>query len=144
MASIAVGLAASIISFLIMKGFQETVKNKIYSFSGHLVITKFSMNNSSEELPMNYQVDLYNNQKDFDFIDHIQEYAHKIGVAKTEDVIAGVVIKGVSKSFDAKAFQENMVAGRFLHFPDSGYANEVVLSKTIARTLKTGVGDEIV
>ncbi|MFZ6013917.1 MAG: ABC transporter permease [Bacteroidota bacterium] len=142
--SIAIGLAASIVSFLIMKGFQETVKNKIYNFSGHLMITKFTMNNSPEEQPMNYQIDLYNRQKQFPFIHHVQEYAHKAGLIKTEDEVTGVVIKGVGRSFDTAAFQENMLAGEFIQFPDSGYASQVVLSNIIANKLKASVGDDII
>lgn len=142
--SVAIGLAAAIVSFLIMKGFQETVKNKIYSFSGHLVITQFTMNNSPEERPMNYRIDIYNQQKQFPFIHHIQEYAHKAGLVKTEDEVVGVVIKGIGKSFDQQSFNENMVAGRFINFPDSGYANEIVLSKTIANVLQADVGDDII
>jgi lipoprotein-releasing system permease protein len=144
MLSIAIGLAATIISFLIMKGFQETVKNKIYSFSGHLLITKFSMSNSPEEQPMNYQIGLFQQQKSFPFVDHVQEYAHKAGLIKTEDDVVGVVIKGVGKSFDTKAFQENMIEGEFINFPDSSYAREVVLSQTIANTIQTKVGEEII
>ncbi|MFN6090260.1 MAG: ABC transporter permease, partial [Cyclobacteriaceae bacterium] len=34
-ASIAIGLAAAIVSFLVMHGFQSAVKNKIYGFSNH-------------------------------------------------------------------------------------------------------------
>lgn len=142
--SIALGLAASIVSFLIMKGFQETVKEKIYSFSGHILITKFSMNNSTEEQPMDYQIELYKHQDQYPFIRHIQEYAHKVGVVKTDGEALGVLIKGVGKSFDVKSFNENMVKGRFVNFSDSGYASEVVISKTIATKLKKDVGDEII
>jgi lipoprotein-releasing system permease protein len=142
--SIAVGLAASIVSFLIMKGFQETVKNKIYNFSGHILLTKFSMNNSPEEQPMNYHIGLYNDPDKFPFIRHVQEFAHKAGFVKTEDEGLGVFIKGVGKSFDKETFQQNMVQGEFLHFQDSGYANEIVLSKIISSKLKTNVGDDIV
>jgi lipoprotein-releasing system permease protein len=144
MISIAIGLAASIVSFLIMKGFQETVKNKIYSFSGHIVITKFSMNNSPEEQSMNYEIDLYKNQQAYPFIDHVQEYAHKAGLIKTDDDVLGIVIKGVGKNFNQQAFSDNLIAGKFIHFPDSGYANEVVLSKTIANILRINVGEDVV
>jgi lipoprotein-releasing system permease protein len=144
MLTIGIGLAASIVSFLIMKGFQETVKNKIFSFSGHLVMTKPSMNNSPEEPGMNYQIDMYKNKAEYPYIRHIQEYAHKAGLVKTEDEVVGLIIKGVGKSFNQEAFSENMVEGEFVHFPDSGYSNEVVLSRTIANTLQAHVGDEFV
>jgi lipoprotein-releasing system permease protein len=142
--SIAIGLAASIVSFLIMKGFQETVKDKIYSFSGHILVTKFSMNNSMEEQPMDYQIELFKEQKEYPFIRHVQEFAHKIGVVKTDAEALGVQIKGIGRSFDLQSFKENMIEGEFIHFQDSGYSSEVVLSKTIAAKLKKDVGDEII
>lgn len=142
-ASIGIGLGAAIVSFLIMNGFQETVKNRIYSFSGHLVITKFSMSNSMEETPLDVNVELYNNYKKLGFVRHMQEYAHKAGLVKTEDEVLGVVIKGVGKTFDTTSFQSNLIEGRFIHFQDSGYSNEVVLSKIIAGKLNATVGDQI-
>jgi lipoprotein-releasing system permease protein len=142
--SIAIGLAASIVSFLIMKGFQETVKEKIYGFSGHIRITKFSMNNSTEEQPMDYQIEIYREHEKYPFIRHVQEFANKVGVVKTDDEAWGVLIKGVGRSFDLESFRDNMVKGEFIQFQDSGYSNQVVLSKTIATKLKKDVGDEII
>ncbi|MEY4931312.1 MAG: hypothetical protein RI909_2036, partial [Bacteroidota bacterium] len=57
-ASIAIGLSAAIVSFLIMQGFQSEVKNKIYTFSNHLLITRYTMNNAVEEESFNYTTDL--------------------------------------------------------------------------------------
>lgn len=125
-----------------MKGFQETVKEKIYSFSGHLIIKKFSMNNSSEEQSMDYQIDLYKHPEKYPFIRHVQEFAHKLGVVKTDGEALGVLIKGVGKSFDTGSFKENMVKGRFIHFNDDDY--EVVISRTIAAKLNRDVGDDII
>jgi lipoprotein-releasing system permease protein len=142
--SIGIGLAATIVSFLIMKGFQETVKNKIYGFSGHLLITKFSMNNSPEEQPMDYNLEIYKDRSQFPFVKHVQEFAHKAGLIKTENDVVGIVVKGIGKTFDVSGFQENITDGRFLNFPDSGYANEIMLSKTIANIIEKQVGDDVI
>jgi lipoprotein-releasing system permease protein len=144
-ASIGVGLGATIVAFLIMKGFQETVKNKIYGFSGHIILSKIDTNNSVEENPINFKsIEAYNNPSKFHYISHIQEYIYKTGLIKTEDEVLGIVIKGVGKSFDQQAFHPYIVEGRFLNFPDSAYANEIVLSRRIANKLKSKVGDNIV
>jgi lipoprotein-releasing system permease protein len=141
---VGVGLAAVIVSFLIMRGFQETVKNKIYSFNGHLTVTKYTMNYSREEQPMNYYVDLYKNPQQYPFIKHAQEYAHKPGLVKTgDDEVLGIIVKGVGRSYDVNAFQENMVEGKFVDFPDSTYSNQVVISRIISNKLQAKVGDEI-
>ncbi len=141
--TIAIGLGACIVSFLIMTGFQETVKAKIYSFSSHLHVKKFTTNNSMEEQPFFYNIDLYNHPEKFPMVDHVQEYAHKAGLIKTEDEVLGVVFKGVGKSFDLNRFRENLVEGEFLHLPDSGYAREILLSRNIADKLKIKAGDEV-
>jgi len=142
--SIAIGLSAAIISFLIMEGFQQTIKNKIYSFSSHMVITRFTMNNSLEEQPFFYNTDLYKNYQKYGYIKNVQEYAHKAGLIKTDDEVLGIVFKGVGKSFDVHAFQQNMLEGEFLHLPDSNYAFEAVISSTIASKIKVKLNDEIV
>lgn len=142
--SISVGLGAAILSFLVMKGFQNTVKNKIFGFSGHLIITRFSMNNSPEERPMNIHIDVYDSTSKYPFIQHVQEYAHKPGLVKTDDEVLGVVVKGVGKSFDVNRFSSSILEGEFITFPDSAYANQVVISKMISDKLKAGVGDNII
>lgn len=142
-ASIGIGLGAAIVAFLIMEGFQETVKSKIYSFGGHLVVTKFSSNNSLEETPLNINMDLFTNYKQFPYVTHMQEYAHKAGLLKTDDEVFGVIVKGVGVSYDTTTFSTNLVEGRFIHFPDSGYSTEVVLSRVIADKVKARLHDQI-
>jgi len=39
----------------------------------------------------------------------------------------GIVFKGVSKKFNREAFEENIVEGKFLSFPDSGYSHEIMI-----------------
>lgn len=140
---VGIGLAAVIISFLIMRGFQATVENKVYSFNGHLQVTKYTMN-YSEEQPMNFYVDVYTQPDEYPYVKHTQEYAHKPGLIKTEEDVLGIMIKGVGRSYDSTMFNENIVEGRFLHLPDSGYANEVIISRIIADKLQVKTGDNII
>jgi len=142
--SIGIGLGASIVSFLILNGFQETIKNKIYNFSGHLIITKHTGNQSSEEEAMNYYTDAYRHPENYPNVKHLQEFAHKAGLVKADDEVLGVVVKGIGKSFDVEAFDKNIIEGKFISLPDSGYANQIVISKEIANKLKAKVNDQIV
>jgi lipoprotein-releasing system permease protein len=143
-ASIAIGLAASIVAFLVMKGFQDTVKNKIYSFSGNIILTQYTLNNSPEEQAMNFHIPIYDHPEDFPFIYHTQEFAHKAGLIKTNEEVFGIVLKGVGKSFDTAAFKSSITEGNFITFPDSGYSNQLVISRVIADKLGAKVNDNIV
>lgn len=142
-ASIAVGLAAAIVSFLIMLGFQSEVKNKIYSFSSHILVTKYTMSNAVEEQPFDFRIPLYEKPGTYGFITHVQEYSHKAGLIKSNDEVLGIVFKGVSSHFDKNEFSSSLIEGRFIQFPDSGYAREIILSKIIADKINTKTGDEI-
>jgi lipoprotein-releasing system permease protein len=41
-------------------------------------------------------------------------------------------------------FNENIIEGRFIHFSDSGYSKEVLVSKVIANKIDAKVGDDVI
>jgi len=143
-ASIAIGLAAAIVSFLVFNGFEKTVKEKVFSFSAHLQVNQMSLSNSTEEPWFSTNIDLYNHPETFDNVAHVQEYAHKAGLIKGKQEVLGVVLKGVGRSFDQRRFQESMVEGSFINFSDSGYSREVVISRQIANKMNLAVGDRMI
>jgi len=132
-----------IISFLILFGFQNTVKEKLFGFTGHLQVTKYTLSNIVEELPVSNQNEFYKNHKDIDGIRHVQQYAYKAGLIRTEDEILGVVMKGVDTDFDIDYFADNMIEGEFLQVDTSSYSKQVVISRVIADKLRLSVGDQM-
>jgi lipoprotein-releasing system permease protein len=141
--SISIGLAAMILCFFILGGFQATIKKKIYDFKGHLEVTKYSFGNTFEDQPINKNGDFYQNKDSFDFISHVQEFAHKAALLKTKEEVQGVLLKGVGMSFDQDRFNSNIIEGRFIQIQDSGYSKEIVISKKIATSLRLKVDDDV-
>ena len=141
---IGLGLAIMIISFLIFKGFQYTVKEKIYDFSAHFQVRKYVYGFSYEEPPMSINTPLFNNYEDYGFVEHVQEYAHKAGLIKTKGEVLGIVFKGVSQTYDQEIFGEYLKKGRFVNFSDTVYSSEVIVSQVIADKLEIDVGEEII
>lgn len=142
-ATLAIGLAASIVSFLIMEGFESTVKNKVYSFSANILVTKLSLSNSIEEQPIDINIPLFRDPAQFPNVRHVQSFSHKTGLVKSDDEVLGVIIKGVGREFDQAAFAGNLIDGKFLTFPDSGYSREIVISRAIADKINAHTGDDI-
>lgn len=143
-ASIAIGLAIMIISFLILGGFQDTIKKKIFSFGGHIQVTKYTFGGGYGENPISLNMDLYTSPEKYGFVDHVQEFSYKPGLLKTEEEVYGVILKGVGKRFDTARFSRNIASGAFISFKDSAYSTDVLLSQKIADALKLGVGDEVI
>ncbi|MGF1639079.1 MAG: ABC transporter permease [Cyclobacteriaceae bacterium] len=140
--SVGVGLAIMIISFQILGGFKEKIYNKMISFGGHLQVTKFSLSSSYEEDPISNETRLAYDYKQFGFIDHIQQFAHKAGLLKANDEVLGVLIKGVDKNYDFSRFKENMIEGQFIQHNDTAESREIIISKRIADKLELKLGDE--
>ncbi len=142
-ASIAVGLSVMIVSFAILEGFEYNIKRKIFSFDAHIQISKYDMNESFEEFPITINSELYQTATAIPSIKHIQPYATKAGLFKTDEEVLGVVLKGVSNQFAITDFVQNLKKGRFVHFPDSTPSQEIIISQRCADKLKLDVDSTI-
>lgn len=143
-ASVAIGIAVSLISFMILGGFQQEISDKVFSFTGHFQVMKFMSSNAFEESPTSKNSDFYQNYPQNEHIKHVQVFAHKPGLLKGEDEVEGVLMKGVGPDFDSLTFKSSLVKGRFIQFSDSSAVNEVVLSTKIANKLLLDVGDRVI
>ena len=143
-ASVALGLAIMVVSFLILGGFQDNIKDKIFSFSGHIQLKKFSLSNSYEEEPFIVEDWRYEALKNDEYVKHVQEFAHKPGLLSKDDDVYGVLFKGINESFDPGLFEKYIVEGEFLTFPDSVASRDVLISDRLAKSLNIEVGERVV
>ncbi len=141
--SIAVGVGSILLSFMILLGFQDKIKDKIYSFSGHLIISKYALTNSYEDRVMELSDSLVYQMDNLPGIVHWQPNAYRAGLLKTPDEVQGVVVKGFSARQDTVSFKRHLIAGRLPKLKENGYTTEVVLSKKIARYLRLSVGEDV-
>lgn len=142
-ASVAIGLAISLISFMILGGFQNEISDRIFSFTGHFQTMKFMSGNAFEETPTSINTEFYQNAPEEEYIDHVQVYAHKPGLLKGDEEVEGVLMKGVGPDFDSLRFNESIIKGRFIHFDDSAASNEILLSRKVANKLLLDVGEKV-
>ena len=128
---------------MILLGFQDKIKDKIYSFSGHLIISKFTLNNAYEDQVLSLSDSLAFQLDNLPNVIHWQPNAYRAGLLKTPDEVQGVVVKGFSQRQDTVSFKRHLVEGRIPDLTGPGYSTEVVLSKKISRYLKLNLGDEV-
>jgi len=139
--SISLGLAVMILSFLIMLGFQNTIKKKVYDFTGHLQVSQYMAGNSYAERPSSLWLDSLENKEG---ISHIQAYAYKYGLLQNDEGVEGIVYKGVGVDFDSTEFNDYILEGRFLHLDTTSISLEVVISKREAERMNLKVGGSII
>ncbi|PKV76368.1 ABC transporter permease [Pontibacter ramchanderi] len=141
--SIAAGIAIMIVSFAILEGFRDEIRNKIFSFGAHLQISKYDTNNSFEGAPISTATGI-NSTEEIAGIQHIQSFARKTAIIKTDDEVLGVVMKGVDKDYDLSAMKQNLDEGSVVTFSDTASSKDVMLSRKIANKLRLKVGDEAI
>lgn len=141
-ASIALSIAAIIISYSILKGFQKDISDKLFSFGSHLTVTKYDLNESYESSPINTFSDFYL-KPDFKLVSHIQRFAYKAALFKTDEEVNGVLLKGVDKKFYATKFEQNLVKGRLPYYNDSSESKEIIISKSLSDKLKLDIDSSV-
>jgi lipoprotein-releasing system permease protein len=142
-ASISLGIAVMIISLSIVTGFQDKIRNKVIGFGSHIQITSYDITNTVESNPIDKQQEFYPYLDTVKGVKHIQYYATKASILRTQDDIHGVVLKGISKDFDWTFFKNKIIEGDPIQLSDSSKSNGIIISKTIAQKLKLLVGDKV-
>ncbi len=142
-AGIALGLAVMIISMAIVTGFQNEITDKVVNFGSDIVITEYSNLNAIEPQPVSKQQKFYPSLTQISGIRHIQVFATKAGIIKTDEEIEGVVVKGVGSDFDWSFFQKHLVKGEVFNTTDSSRSKNILISENTANKMKLSVGDRM-
>jgi lipoprotein-releasing system permease protein len=143
MAGVAIGLAVMIVAVAIVVGFKKEVRNKVIGFDAHIRLTNFDNNVSFETVPIAISDSLYDVLRNTDGIRHIERYATKLCVIKTETDFQGIVMKGIDADFDTTFFNNHLTEGEMIHIDSVKQTNRILISRTIANMLNIKVDDSI-
>ena len=142
--AIALSVAVMLLSITVLTGFKNEISNKIIGFSSHITITNFTNNQSYESEPIALNQEFYPSITDQQGIKHIQTFATKAGIIKTEDEILGMVLKGISSDFEPSFFEQNLVEGEVPIYNDTLTSNKVMISKSVADILQLKLGEKLI
>ena len=142
-AGVAVGLAVMIISVCVVLGFKHTIRDKVVGFGSHIQVADYLTLQSSEQYPIQMGDSMMKVLKGIEGVKHVQRYAYKQGILKTDNDFLGVLFKGVGPEFDSTFIHQNMVEGYIPHFSDESSGNKIVISKTIADQLKIKLNQQL-
>ncbi len=143
--SIALSISVMLIAVAIVTGFRNEIRNKLAGFGSHIQVCAYSDNYLFESYPIlidQMLVNFLENEKD---IKKAQYFATKPGIIRTGEDIQGIILKGVDWNFDWSFFEYYLKKGKIpaIENDTNVIGTEVLISSTIARRLKTDVGDTI-
>lgn len=140
---VALGLAVMILSVAIVIGFKKEVRNKVIGFGSHIQITNFDNNSSYETMPIAVSDSLLQALRAFPGIKHIEGYATKMGILKTDSDFQGVVLKGIDTDYDWSFFRNNLKEGELLTIDPKKTSTDVIISRYLSDLLGLKLGDSI-
>ena len=140
---ISTGLAVMILAVAILTGFKQQIREKVVGFGSNIQVLNFDSNYSFETAPIKTNQDFVSKIKALPGVKHLQVFATKAGIIKTDEAIQGVVLKGVGSDFDWNYFKRCMVEGNIFTVNDSTRTNKVIISRKIANMLKLKTNDSI-
>ncbi|HEX2968427.1 MAG TPA: ABC transporter permease [Bacteroidales bacterium] len=138
---IALGLAVMILAVAVLTGFKKQIREKVVGFGSHIQIVNLDSNYSFETTPVSDTFSFVKTIKEMPGIKHVQVFATKAGIIKTENEIQGVVLKGVGPDYDWSYFASNITDGSVFSVSDTGRSDKVIISKTLSDMLKLKTGD---
>src|ERR1041385_832461 len=144
MIAVALSVAVMIVAGAIVSGFQKEISEKVFGFWGHIVIRSYEENTSYGEEPINSAQPFYPSLEKVKGVRHIQVFATKAGIIKTQNEIEGIVLRGIGNDFDWTFLQQYIIAGKKFIAGDSSSQKKIIISQTTADRLNLKVGDDVV
>ena len=145
-------IAATVISVMVMivtlsfvNGFEETVSNKVFSFTGHLRLQYRQPMKAAiaEEVPIEKRDSLAQNIRQLPGVKAVHPFATKYAILKTPDEMEGILLKGFEEGESFAHLQPFLDSGRWVAFNDSSYAREIVISSHTAKQLSLKLNDRV-
>jgi len=132
-AATAISVAAILLTFSIVNGFQSTVSSKLFSFWGHIQIS--SVNGAS----LNEDAQVAKKIKTIPNIQSASAFLNQTMVLAKDIEIEGLNAKGIA---DFSSIP-NLIQGRIIQSDGPSPSKEIVLSKNMAAKLHIAVGDQV-
>ena len=144
MVGIALGLAVMIVSVAVITGFKSEIRHKVIGFGSHIQVVNFDSSNSYETRPVSRKQPFLDNLQQLEGVRHVQVFATKPGMIKTNEYIQGIVFKGVDSKYNWSFFRENLLEGELPALNDSARSDQILVSQQVSDLLEVSVGDRVV
>jgi lipoprotein-releasing system permease protein len=129
----AISVAAILLTFSIVNGFQSTVSSKLFSFWGHIQISAVNGANLKDDSLVAKKIKSISN------IQSASTFLNQTMVLAKDVEIEGLNAKGIA-DFSSSP---NLIQGRLIQSDGQSPSREIVLSKKMATKLKIVIGDQV-
>lgn len=140
---VAVGLAVMILSVGIIIGFKREIRQKVIGFGGHIEVINYRSLYTSEAQPIVVNDTVMRRLALMQGVRHVQRFATKTGMLKTDAAFKGVVFRGAAEEYDTTFLASHLIDGRLPRFSAKEVSNEILISSLMAKELKLHAGEKV-
>ncbi len=141
--SVAIGVAAMIVSLAVIFGFKREITAKLTGFGAHIQLVHLDGNTSYETVPIRSDLPVIDQIRTLPGIRSVQPYAIKAGILRGAEAMQGVVLKGVGPEYDWAFFERYRTEGALPRVGDSVRTKEVMISRRLSELIDLPVGDPL-
>lgn len=138
---VAVGLAVMIVTIAVSLGFKHEIRSKVIGFNAHIHVSSFDSSLSYETSAITVGDTLIETLSGMAGVSHVQRYATKPAIFRSDDDFLGFVLKGVGEEYSLDFFRSWLQEGNVDSVGISRGA--ILISRYMADKLGYRVGDRV-
>lgn len=138
---VAVGLAVMIVTIAVSLGFKHEIRSKVIGFNAHIHVSSFDSSLSYETSAITVGDTLIETLSGMAGVSHVQRYATKPAIFRSDDDFLGFVLKGVGEEYSLDFFRSWLQEGSVDSVGTSRGA--ILISRYMADKLGYRVGDRV-
>ena len=140
---VAIGLAVMIVSVCVVLSFKHSIRDKVIGFGSHIQVAEYNALMGGDGRAVQMDDSVMSVLSHIQGVKHVQRFAYRQGILKTDDDFLGVMFKGVGPEFDSTFIHKNMVEGSIPRFSDKVSGNKLLISKSMADKLHLKTGSRL-
>jgi len=139
----ALSVAVMVVAMAFITGFKYEIREKLFSFWGHVHITEFSPNASNLIVtnPIREDGQLIREVSALPHVTQVVPYALRPAILQANHAMEGIKLKGIRPAYSFPSSIE--LHGGKIDFSDTSYSKDVILSQSTANRLKVSTGDHV-
>lgn len=141
---IALALTIMMLSICIVLGFKHEIRNKVMGFDAHITVNPTDgYGDGDDGTLINLTDTLHDIITSTLPIEQLTITFDQPGMLKTDENFKGIVLRGVTDSFDWSFLRNNLTIGEIPNYKDESTKNQIVISQSTASALGLKLHDKI-
>ncbi len=136
-------VAVMILSLAVVTGFDATIREKLFSFNGHVHLSSFDLAKtvSITTAPIYKDPKLMKQMSDLPHVTQVAPFVQRPVIVQARGHMEGIQLKGVNNAY--KISPQLTITGKGISYADSTYSREILLSTATAAKLDVNTGDTV-